>query len=449
MEEEHTLTAKILAYIAGRGADKIDALEKSIAKLGASASDADQKKLEALQQDLRDTKEKFEPRNWLTDAAIRAKQLQFVTHAVKYLHGDAKGSNIYDQQSAAPIDGIVSTQSINNPVLDICGNAAALDVGKLLAQIEHEGKTLIDYVLAGDIEPLLLIAQNEQQAREWLTGFAQVFENKELASHKLAKQVYWPLAYGDNEEGEYHLLSPLFASSLAHEVFATRRTQRERQYSKEADIKADVAENGYQFIPNFAVQTFGGTKPQNISQLNSQRGGKNYLLDNRPPIWQQQDKPPLNIQSVFDSLLPSKVYRKAKAAHRLKRYLEKVFNKESTFDIREARARGMDEIVDIFLLFAASIHNHPAGWSMSEDCHLPLNEQLWLDPGRVQIDDTFREAMDKKDWQEDIASKFASWLNRTLQSSTLHLGDVEHREWKSLVAQELRLTERARKEFYS
>ena len=36
---------------------------------------------------------------------------------------------------------------------------------------------------------------------------------------------------------------------------------------------------------SLAVQELGGTKPQNISQLNSERRGDNYLLASLPPVW--------------------------------------------------------------------------------------------------------------------------------------------------------------------
>jgi CRISPR-associated protein Csy1 len=444
MVNQESLTTKILEYIQGRAIDKLEKLEKEIDKLSQSTSDVDQQKVEALQQKLLNEKEKFEPRNWLTDAAKRAGQLQFVTHTIKHIHGDAKGSNVYARSTNEKgKQGVLCSQSISYPVIDICGNAAALDVGKLLMQVSFQDKTLVDSILSNDSEPLKPIAENEQQAQAWVAGFKQVFSSKELSSHKLAKQVYWPLST-ESGDTEYHLLSPLFASSFAQEVYDTRRKQRDIQFSKDDSVKA----SGYDIMPNLAVQTYGGTKPQNISQLNSQRGGKNFLLDNRPPVWQEQEKPPLNMKSVFDSLFPSKAYKKAKAAHRLKYYLETVYPRESNFDIRQCRAKGVDGLVDILLLMAASIHSHPAGWSEGPECKLPLEEKLWLDPKRAEYDEGFRNEIDKKLWHDVIADKFATWLNATLQSKTLSLGDVEHRQWKVLVAQELRLTERARKEFY-
>ncbi|MET1254829.1 type I-F CRISPR-associated protein Csy1 [Aliikangiella maris] len=433
---EESLSTKIVDYIQIRASDKLEKLEKEINKLTNSEKNIEQSKLENLQQKYKDEQEKFKPANWLTDAASRAKQIQLVTHALKYIHGDAKGSNIfYQTDNSLPSHNFVSTASLNNPVIDIVGNAAALDVGRLLMQVTHEGKNLVDYILSNDISPLMPIAENQQQAEQWFEGFKQVFSSDVLASHKLAKQVYWPI------DDCYHLLSPLFASSFAQSIYDKRKDLREVQFNKDETVK----NNGFSVFSNLAVQTFGGTKPQNISQLNSQRGGKNYLLDARPPTWNTIEKPPFNTESIFLSVYRNKAYKRVK---KLQKYLELKFERDSTIEIREYRRSGVDDLIEILLSLAASIHAQPAGWSMSEECQLSLEEQLWLDPKRAEFDQGFKEEMEKKEWHDKVAARFASWLNAMLESKKLALGDVEHKEWTVLVARQLRLTERARKEFY-
>ncbi|VFS89954.1 CRISPR type I-F/YPEST-associated protein Csy1 [Raoultella planticola] len=46
------------------------------------------------------------------------------------------------------------------------------------------------------------------QLDEWISGFSSALNTGEPTSHKLAKQSYFPVKEG------YHLLSPLFATSL-------------------------------------------------------------------------------------------------------------------------------------------------------------------------------------------------------------------------------------------
>lgn len=51
---------------------------------------------------------------------------------------------------------------------------------------------------------------------------------------------------------------------------------------------------------NVAVQQLGGTKPQNISQLNSERRGNKGLLASLPPVWRSIElKPLLGSESLF------------------------------------------------------------------------------------------------------------------------------------------------------
>lgn len=431
-----SLTTNILDYIKGRKSDKLEQNEKEIAKLLQSANESDQAKLEKLQQKHREDIEKFKPENWLTEAANKCEKIDFVTHAIKFIHGSAKGTSINSLNfKGVNREDIISTASIVNPHFDVVCDAKLLGISKLLTGVSFNGKTLTDYILKDDISPLLSIAKSEELAQQWFNGFKQVFSASELSTHKFGKQVYWPV------EGNYHLLTPLFATSFAQVVYEYRSDLREIQFSKEDSVKA----MGLSVLPNLAVQTYGGTKPQNISQLNSQRGGKNYLLDSRPPTWKSTEKLPLNTDSVFNKLFTQQGYKRVK---QLQVYLESILNKKSTVDIREYRRAGIDDLVDILLLFAAHIHQQAAGWSLDETCKLTLDEQLWLDPKRAEFDNEFADEMDKKEWHEKIANKFATWVNSRLESKKLAMGQTEHRQWVVLAAQELRLTEQARKEFY-
>ncbi len=141
-----------------------------------------------------------------------------VTHALKFIHTDAKGSSIYAAAMVNSSDEenshYVSTASIPSSIkIDVVGNAAALDVASLL-QLEQNGESLIAVIARGDSSALQPFAESENQLSEWMNGFQQVLIPKELSSHTLAKQLYFPV--GDNE---YHLLSPLFASSLVQELY--------------------------------------------------------------------------------------------------------------------------------------------------------------------------------------------------------------------------------------
>ena len=352
-----------------------------------------------------------------------------VTHALKFTHSDAKGTSIFSKKTSSQEKAYLTTSQLIKTQVDVVGNAAALDVAGLL-QLEVNGESLITAIASDNPAPFKTFAENEEQAWEWLQGFKAALVDKELSSHKLAKQLYFPI-----NTDSYHLLSPLYSSALSQELYeriatsrfsedakATRKAKRDEKYS--ANIAIDY--------PNIAVQTFGGTKPQNVSLLNSKRGGKTYLLSCQPPVWQVQQKPPSHHKDAFWNEFDRRAWRTVKA---LKDYLIKVIARDSTKDIRNVRAEYVDELIGILLQYAAEIQQMKefAGWSA--ESALSLAEQLWLDP--LRNDAEFQQQRSEKDWPQEIAKNFALWLNHKLKDDQLVMGDVEYREWLTECLQEL------------
>ena len=418
----HGLATQILTYLNERRDEKLKK-EKNAAK-----------QLEIMA--------KHEPETWLSDAARRAsgrakdgrKRLSFdITHAAKYIHGDSRGSSVEAVSSPLPSDGYISTHSVSEIPYDVDGDAAALDVGKLLL-LEHEGQTLIDTLRRGDHAPLLALAPDADMAGEWAEGFLSVLAAPEPSAHKFAKQCYWPV-----QSNEYHLLIPLYATSLAHTIHATIQDARfsdEAKATREARRKEEYSEQEEVRYPDLAVQSFGGTQPQNISQLNSQRHGESYLFSCEPPSWQKQTTPPLNIGSIFHQYFERRLYRDH--IQPLRDFLHRVADKPNNERIRRQRAGRLEAIVDEILNLAAFIQQLPPGWSAAPECRLPKAERFWLDPNRAETDEEFLSQREKTDWQVEVAQNFARWLSQKLESDTLAFGAVEQREFRALLEPELR-----------
>ena len=409
----HGLATQILEYIESRKDEKLKKEKNAAKQLEITA--------------------KHEPETWLSDAARRAKQLSFITHAAKYIHGDSRGSSVEAVSSTLPSDGYISTHSMAEIPYDVVGNAAALDVGKLLL-LEHEGQTLIDTLRRGDHAPLLALAPDADMAGEWAEGFLSVLAAPEPSAHKFAKQCYWPV-----QSNEYHLLIPLYATSLADMIHATIQRARfsdEAKATREARRKEEYSEQEAISYPDLAVQSFGGTKPQNISQLNSQRHGESYLFSCEPPSWQKQTTPPLNIGSIFHQYFERRLYRDH--IQPLRDFLQRVADKPNNERIRRQRAGRLEAIVDEILNLAAFIQQLPPGWSAAPECRLPKAERFWLDPNRAETDEEFLSQREKTDWQVEVAQNFARWLSQKLESDTLAFGAVEQREFRALLEPELR-----------
>jgi CRISPR-associated protein Csy1 len=446
--EEESLSAQIAAFIAGRAAPKLEALAKKADKAATNP----ELKADLAEEELA-LKSKFAPAEWLTDAARRAGQIQFTTHPIKFTNSQAKGAtSCYagpgpQQPEGMPEGALISTASLQKPAVDVDGNAAALDVAALL-QLEQDGRTLLDHVRAGDAEPLRPFADSDAQLADWMKGFAQAVSAAKPSSHTLAKQLYFPVG-----AGEYHLLSPLFSSSLAQAIYERMQKARFSDAAKEAR-KARREEAFHESLtvdyPNTAVMSFGGTKPQNVSQLNSRRGGKVHLLSCAPPTWKRMTAPPLKTSTVFSwHHFGARVYQET---YLLNKFLERVADKDSAMQIRDQRAELIDRIIDQLLQYAAEIqHSFAAGWSSRPECRLDRAEQLWLDPRRGSAaltqqdsaDAAFKAERERNDWQKEIADRFARWLNRRIDKGkgrqVLFTGDAEHLEWKSLLEKKLRL----------
>lgn len=264
MTTEGKLKAVIAAFLQERLQAKLD-------KLKEGQDEEHQKLLET-----------YQPQTWIADAARRAVQIQQVSHALKYTHPDAKGSNLYTTGNPLAGELTIGTHTLGDDKMpDVVGNAAALDVYKFL-RLEIDGQTLLQRATAKDSVLNAVFSDDAETSAKWMEAFATLIEPKsQPASHTLAKQIYWPL-----DGGGYHLLAPLFPSSLANAVW---NSLRETRFSDSAKAARDARrENkhhteGYRDYPDYAVQKFGGTKPQNISQLNSERYGENYLLASLPP----------------------------------------------------------------------------------------------------------------------------------------------------------------------
>ncbi|WP_233967854.1 type I-F CRISPR-associated protein Csy1 [Pectobacterium polaris] len=429
------LKAFILSYISTRKQAKLDAFDKETEKKRATLSGEAlaEEELE-LAEKRREIEQKHEVHVWLTDAASRAGQISLVTHALKFTHSDAKGSSIFSAETAADAKTL-STATLAQPAIDAVGNAAALDVARLL-QTEHDGDSLVAALQRGDHRALEALAENPEQLTQWLAGFQQVFTDRQPSSHKLAKQIYFP-----TENSEYHLLSPLYSSSLAQALH--QRINAVRFGDEAKDIRKARKDNLWHdqldiSYPNLAVQNMGGTKPQNISSLNSSRSGRSYLLSCAPPQWNSIEKPPQQHDSIFRPRGEVDYHTRATLAQ-MQRFLLSVKEVENNRDIRQQRLHYLDQLIDQLFFYVSSVQNLPAGWSAESE--LKRAQQLWLDPYRAETDTVFRREREAEDWQKAVAYDFGRWLNRRLKHEELIFGEVERREWSTAALFKRRMRE--------
>ncbi|WP_251976248.1 type I-F CRISPR-associated protein Csy1 [Salinicola avicenniae] len=392
--------------------------------------------------------QQFESQTWLADAARRVSQLQVVTHSLKAIHPDAKGTNLYVEPGQLERDELVGSHCLSPDFEgDVVGNAAALDVYKLL-KLQWKGRSLLELALEGDGALVEGLSDNRTEAETWVQAFANIVEPKGApSSHARGKQLYWLVGDEPGNDANYRLLAPLYATALAHPFHARLSEARFGEHAK-AGRKArrdnTVFEGGYADYLNLAVQKFGGTKPQNISQLNSERGGQNYLLASLPPHWQSREvTAPLRTESVLPRFGRRAPVRQlvndlvSWMRHNIKedeRRLQQGKKPRKTMQDRDLHDDLTASLTDELLLFTFELHRLPAGWSANADCRLVLAEQYWLDPGRASLDADFDSARRQSQWQEEIAQRVARWLRHAIDRRvTVSLGDPEHDFWASRV----------------
>ncbi len=424
------LRAVITDFLAARYKDKLEAVKED-----ANDPDAANLNREKLRQ-------QFIPATWLEDAARRAGQIQAVTHSLKPVHPDAKGTNLYSPPSTLPAIDLVGSHCLGDAFTgDVVGNAAALDVYKFLKQT-YEGCSLLALSVEGDADLAAALSDEPAQAQAWQRAFALLTEPRgRLASHTLAKQLYWQTADEVHADSSYHLLTPLYASSLAQQVYEKLQDDRFSEAAKAARDarKANTfSERPVREYPQMAVQQLGGTKPQNISQLNSERRGNNCLLASLPPVWRSTDLKPLhNTDSMFQHYSRRPEVRQSVNA--LSAFLKTdPTRNEAT---RSKRAVWVNLLIDEFLQFTAELRGLEPGWSQTPQCKLSESECRWLDAEGVAVTDVELDRAPPTDIPERICAAFANWLSAQLRNP-LPVGDPEFLEWRNTMKEEIRAQER-------
>lgn len=376
----------------------------------------------------------YAPAAWLEDAARRVGQIQAVTHSLKPIHPDAKGSSLFREPVSLARLSEVGSHALGTKFdADVVGNAAALDVYKFL-RLEYQGQSLLSLAAQADTALGAALSDDPAQAHSWMAAFAGLASPREKASsHTLAKQLYWPTGTDPHDDTGYHLLAPLYPTSLVHRFY---RMLQDDRFSESAKAARDARKAGtwherpVREYPHLAIQKLGGTKPQNISQLNSERRGDNCLLASLPPVWQSPAvRPVFGAASLFDVFRWRPLVRTLTA--QLRRFLESDPARNKETSVR--RDELVESLLDELMQFTAELQSLEPGWTIDPRCELSPAHRSWLAP-----DDT-QEAV--PDLIDSLATDFANWLNHQLREP-LPMGDPEYLHWRQLARELFKEAER-------
>ena len=383
----------------------------------------------------------------ILEKGSKANAMAIATHIAKGIHPDLKikqATNLSVRFHAlAKLDEVGShvlnsQESLADATGDGAYNAAAYEL-YLLLDCKVEGATLGALLQSGDPDAVNALGHASAEAEKWAEKLVFLLENKcaKPAIQTLSKQIYWLSGTNPANDSDYCLLAPLYPASLVHQAYLQIHPTRyglSNLTARKAKRDRKAHEIEYQEYRDWALQKMGGTKPQNISHLNSERRGENYLLSSLPPpAWKPSTRYlPVHCNSAFDRAFGARpaVRRTVKA---FLAFLQT--DPEPNHHTHQKRDDFLDCLVDEVVIYAGELQSQAAGWSMEkryEDLALP--EKFWLDPHRAEVPDEadFAEQWLLMDWPAEIGKRFARWLNAELQGK-LPVGDAEAREWRKVL----------------
>lgn len=443
--------------------DKKTASEQK--KLAKAEQDNDVQVCSDLRQRLTEAEQKYSLDLWMEYAAKRmAARLKFGTHLSKGVHPDSRGDNIFFQPEHPLPEGLIASQQLRESALDANGNAAYLPLAAFFDWLVDEEKEIRIRHLILAKHPALAgaFAADAALSSEYQECFFDSLTGKtgSPATAETNKQVLWPLSpdagsvdHASTSSTSYTCLIPLYPSAFTHALYSKVNAIRyadENKKARENRYKQSSSWQAYVSIPHLAASRLGGTKPQNISQLVSKRGGRNLLLPSMPPSFTTTR--PFAISARQASFFDNRLSYLCRAP--LQELFALVADDTNTFFVRESRKTIINTMLDQVLWLAASIQgNSPPGWSKKGHA-LHYKECLWLDPGRAELEgeEDFAEDREQKDWRGYVATRLANWLNALLKKEFEHMrydfGDAVQKEWRSSMEEVIQKSRREGREVF-
>ena len=390
----------------------------------------------------------------LASGSEYAAQIQMATHVAKATHPDLPvklATNLNISPSLLPVLNVVGSHLLQfDYEVDATGNGShnkKIYEIFLLLRTEFQGVSVLNLLKNNDQDAINALGGSPEETQKWTKNLSDLGapRSHHVASHSMAKQVYWPVGKDQHkgldphDDTDFHLLSPLYASSLTHRVYKTVRDFSEQMKSARNAKKAgQFSDHPVHDYPQLAIQKLGGTKPHNISHLNSERRGENILLASLPPVWRAFElKPLLGTDSIFP-----RFGRRTEVRLIVKAFVN--FLKTSplaNIQTRNRRNNFLNDLIDDFFQFSAELRSLEPGWSQTTGCHLSSAEKHWLDPVGVEQACAESGLPLPTETADRVSSLFANWLNAQLRDP-LPMDDATFLEWRNQMQEQIKMEER-------
>lgn len=356
-------------------------------------------------------KKRKTPAKWFDAMVMHMNECHLASHVGKFTNPDIKTTVCSHSKKVA---GYVTTGG-STCSLDILIPAQYLGSASLLLSPVTPDKNVLEAVITRDKElekELELLSLPIEKLQKKVQEMLEDSQKEPEATDTHLRQVYFPIA-----EGKYHLLSVMPSSSLALEMYQRIRAINGHKIDC-CNKKSENYGKPCEEVTGLTMIGFGGSKPLNISALNSRCGGKTYLLSSLPP-----SLPARKIRLPKSDFFRESIWYKqqSSALYRLHAYMKQDRN---TIEIRQAIHDLVDEMISAVLFAAYQIRAEKIGWNEEEAySQLPTAQKIWLD-------DAYAEERKETSWADDISSSFARWVIRSyeklLGEDAIKLGDAEH-----------------------
>lgn len=356
-------------------------------------------------QKIRDDYELF---NWLDKVAENIEKVFLnVSHVAKLTHSSSQAMSLRDSVNSNSNFHLITTQNIGSPFLDSgYADAKVSPIAEFLSFPVAETDKQLGEFLAENESYFAKVTEDKSKRDYWCNQIKQAYQSQQIRSHTLAKQIYIPIG-NDN----YHLVSPMYSSSLAHEIALAIKSSNDKENPAKQARKQNVWSNEtYIFYPN--VATLGVTKSnhQNVSSLNGQRGGLLYLFPSLPPKWTINPQPPTNIKQILGRSYQGRLFSQVE-------YLLKIFKQNELFINHERKQLLKTLIEDIIHAVCDEImlvrKNQPAGWS--QNYQIPSYLALLIDTQIMQSENLSQPQISA--YLDELKFEIAKWISK-------HIGDV-------------------------
>ncbi len=344
-----------------------------------------------------------EIRQWIYKKSQEANQRNFVTHAPKFIHPDAKVSAILVKEKKED-DGYIRTENVP-AYLDSIGNAAAMPITELM-NLDIDGKPFYEHLQENtevSKEFVEFLGNNGEQIKD---NYLKMFNSPDISSTDArVRQVFFPV----EDENQYHIITPMMSSPVmnqlatiltANRMYISNPTNSDAKNpprARDLEKKGEYLEGGYWTLSDTVNVSYGGSKPQNISSFNNKVKTIKLLKSLPPEIRKRRIRIPIS------SFFSESIYLGAERYSNLFLSLDKIYRLEKkNVDIRDKRDEYMGAILEEIATDIASVRYEISFKEGNYRGALDSAEYIMLYEDEMRYENDI--------WLEVISEKFARWF---------------------------------------